>query len=168
MDEANSEQLQSPPQVIEKPTGIMVLGVLGVVQGCYRFFSASLSSYKMITAAQQHTDITTAIVNIVILSAISLGFLIWLFIVAIGLLKMKKWARREAIIYAWVQIGLFVTAGIYTSLVVLLNLVNPPSHRWLFGIANMRMVLFALIYPVLLLIFMKTEKVKRAFAAIGG
>jgi uncharacterized protein YhhL (DUF1145 family) len=168
MDELNSEQTQTPGKIIEKPMILMVLGVLGIMIGCYRFFRLSLSVYKMIAEVQKNTDNTARIIYMLIWLAGSVGFLIWLFIVAIGLIKMKKWARNGAIIYALVQIGIFVTAGIYTSIVVLLNLVNPHSHRLIFKINYMRMVVIALIYPILLLIFMSTQKVKRAFTGIVG
>ena len=48
MDEASSEQLQSPPQIIEKPRAVWVFGVLNIAVGCYQLINFFLTSFKMV------------------------------------------------------------------------------------------------------------------------
>ncbi len=101
---------------------------------------------------------------------VSVVLSIWLIVLGIGLLRMKKWSRRGSIIYAWVSIGLHTVIRGYPAVIILLGLANLPKDvgRWHFWVTYAGMTLMAFIYPILLLIFMKTEKVKRAFAAVWG
>ena len=100
---------------------------------------------------------------------VNVGLSIWLIVLGVGLLRMTKWARRGSVLYAWVRIGLCTVTRGYTAFVVLSGLANPPKDgRWHFWMTYAGITLLGLIYPILLLIFMKTAKVKRAFAAIGG
>jgi hypothetical protein len=110
----------------------------------------------------------TKIILVLLLPALNAGLWLWLIVLGIGLLTMKRWARRGSVLYAWINIGLFVIACIAWSchiFMVLSGRVKLPEGML---IASIRGGLIALIYPVLLLIFMKTKKVKRAFSAIGG
>ncbi len=169
MVEVGPNQTQEPPQVIERPMAVWVFGILNVVFGCYHLFFLSVSTYKTVIEMQKHPENTRRVIIYFFVScAVTAFFWIWLIVAGAGLLKMKKWSRRCSIIYSWVQIGLFTLILVYTTVIVFAGLINPPQGRWSFWITYMRVMLMAVIYPVLLLIFMQTEKVKRVFTAIGG
>jgi hypothetical protein len=166
MDELNSEQIQTPAQIIEKPTAVWVFGVLNIVFGCYHLFFLSVSTYKTVIEMQKHPENTRRVIAYFLIScAVTAFFWIWLIVAGAGLLKMKKWSRRCSIIYSWVQIGLFVALWSY-NIITMYGM--PELDRRSFFIALMLNMLYALTYPILLLIFMQTQKVKKAFAAVGG
>jgi hypothetical protein len=163
MDEFNSKQVEAFPQIIEKPASVTVFGVMNIVVGCYHLVRLILLSYKMLMDALNYPEITTGLAIMVLLfPALNAGLWVWLFILGIGLLTMKRWARRGSIIFAWINIGWFIFAWSWN--VVLVGCILMPEKRT-FMITSMCKVLISLIYPVLLLIFMQTAKVKRAFHA---
>ena len=152
-----------------KPTSVMVFGVLSIVFGCYYLVRLILSSYQILMNERSYAELTiTQSIMILLLPNLSACLWIWLIILGIGLLKMKKWSRRGSVLYAWIKIGLFALTLIYTAVILLSGLINPPQGRWSFWMSYVRMAPIVLIYPLLLLIFMKTAKVKEAFRAIGG
>ncbi len=169
MSDFDPEQLQAPQQVVERPIVVVVFGVLGFVLGGYPFINTYPQLYRIIVPALTGKMAVSGMPLFLLSCLVSVGLSIWLIVLSIGLLRMKKWARRGSIIYAWVRIGLDTVTRGYTAVIILLGLASPPKDgRWHFWVTYAGMTLIAFIYPVLLLIFMKTEKVKRAFAAIGG
>jgi hypothetical protein len=165
MDEVNSEQIQLPPQITERPMAVWVFGVLNIVFGCYPFIRTYPRLYKIIVPVLMSKTATPGILLFSLSCLIGIVLSIWLIVMGIGLLRMTKWARRWAIIYAWVQITLFVIAWGYNIIIV--GCIFMPQQM-AFLITSMLKIIYVMIYPVVLLIFMKTEKVKKAFAAIGG
>jgi hypothetical protein len=81
---------------------------------------------------------------------------------------MRRWARNGSVIYACVEI-VWTLVGVGMNIAALsLKWINMPEANmagFVGGTAGG--MCGGLIYPILLLIFMQTEKVKRAFAAIG-
>jgi hypothetical protein len=169
MSDLDSNQMQSPAQVIERPIVVMVFGVLSFMLGGYPFISIYPQLYKIIAPVLMGKTAMPGMPLFLLSCLVSVGLSIWLIVLGIGLLRMKKWARRGSIIYAWVSIGLHTVTRGYPAVIILSGLANPPKGgRWPFWVTYAGMTLLSLIYPILLLIFMKTEKVKRAFSAIGG
>jgi hypothetical protein len=165
MTDFNPEQSQEPPQIIGKPAAVTVFGVLNIVFGCYHLFSSSLVSYKVIMTAWNYPQTAASqLIIIISLQAINACLWIWLIVVGIGLLMMKKWSRQQAVYYSWVQIILFAAVWSYNITVARIYM---PEKTGLFIVSMLKMA-DALIYPILLLIFMQTQKVKQAFAALGG
>lgn len=156
---------QSPQQLIERPIVVAVFGVLGFVLGGYPFICTYPQLYKIIVPALTGKTEVPGMPLFLLSCLVSVVLSIWLIVLGIGLLRMKKWARRGSIIYAWVSIGLHTVTRGYPAVIILLGLANPPKDgRLHFWMTYAGMTLLSLIYPVLLLIFMKTEKVKRAFS----
>ena len=98
----------------------------------------------------------------------SLALIIWLIVLGIGLLKMKRWARRGSVIYGRIQI---VFIAIVLAAIIISSIQDwENAHGLLMRSMTLRngMVLVQSIYMILLLVFMQSKKVKRAFAPIGG
>jgi hypothetical protein len=168
MDETNSEQVQEPPQITEQPMAVWVFGTLNIIIGCYPFISTYPVFFKLIASVLMGKTAVPKMPLFLLSCAVSVGLSIWLIVLGIGLRKMKKWSRRGSIIYSWIQIGLFTFNLSYTIVMILSGSTKLPSDSWSFWLVYIRMTPIALIYPILLLIFMQTQKVKQAFAAIGG
>jgi hypothetical protein len=168
----DAEPMKNPPgdlrYAAERPMAVWVFGVLNIAVGCYQLIPIFLLFYKIVTVYKNSCSIG-GLSYILLASGISVGLSIWLIVLGIGLLRMKKWSRRGSVIYSWVQIVLCIVVWGYTTVIILSGMANPPrGGRWPFWIIYALRMLIGLIYPVTLLIFMKTEKVKRAFSAIGG
>ena len=147
----------------------MVFGVLNCVFGglgilCTPFSILGIFMGDLVPMNGNQMQIVAGYKAFLLVTSI-LGIVIaaWLLSLGIGLLKFKSWARYGSIIYAWVMIAWGIL-GIGINMLALsrgwITLPQEAMPSYLIG----GMVGF--IYPVLLLIFMQTEKVKRAFAAI--
>jgi hypothetical protein len=163
-----------PPIVIEKPTSVTVFGVLNCVFGGLFFVCVPVGFFFVLMAGK--TGDTSPELNAFdyISLVVVFGLSVWEIITGIGLLKFASWARQGTILYAvceiiWVLFNIvmhFTSAGQMT--------VPDGTQEVQMGyqagyyIGQWCGFIFTLIYPVLLLIFMNTRKVKAAFAAIGG
>lgn len=169
MTDFNPNEPQAPIQTIEKPVAVTVFGVLNIVVGCYQLIRILHGSYKIIAEVCKNPEkmIGSGILFLLLL-VVGIGLSIWLIVLGIGLLGMKKWSRRGSIMYARIQIVLIViTLGsLFISLVI--GWTKLPKGVWAFFNVNNCLALIGWIYIVLLLIFMQTGKVKRAFEAGGG
>jgi hypothetical protein len=167
MSDFGSEQSQVPPQVIEKPTSITVFGVLNII-GCYRLIYFFLVFFKMVPTYIGLFFSIAGLSYLFLVCIVSVVFPIWLIILGIGLLKMKSWARRGSIVYACVRIIWFFIAWGISIIMIFLDWMNLPKGGWGLFFLGFAVGSIGLIYPILLLIFMKTTKVKQAFSSIGG
>jgi hypothetical protein len=168
MSDFSPGQTQVPVQTVKKPFSVTIFGILNIVIGCYQLIRILPGSYKITARAFSDLEgITVSRISFLLILVVGIGLSIWLLILGIGLLKMKRWARRGSVIYAWIQIVFIViTLGsLFVSL--LIGWTSLPKDGWAFFNVNNCIALISWIYMVLLLIFMKATKVKRAFAAAG-
>ena len=160
----------APAQNIVKPTSVTVFGVLNIVFGGLGLLCTPFNKAIVLVSIQKTMGVTAAYIAWNIFATIvGFGFSIWLLILGIGLLMMKRWARRGSVIYASANIvWAFVLMGINIAALSLGWVTMPDSQMAGFIGGTCGGVCGGLIYPILLLIFMLTPKVKQAFAAIGG
>ncbi len=104
-----SEEIQQ----IKKPTAVYVFGITNIIFGLYGLIRVLPLIYKMmiyiIKVRVNPETILGPGALVIILSVVSMGLVIWLIALGIGLLKMKKWARRGCLFYAGIQIVLMIT-----------------------------------------------------------
>jgi hypothetical protein len=161
MEEFGSNQLQSPTQVVEKPISVTVFGVLNIVFGCLGLLFIPIALFGL-AAASKRMGVSASFKMWSVV--VGIGFSIWLLILGIGLLKMSKWARCGSVIYAWVRI-IWILIVVGSSFATLSGwmAVRGGAIPGFLGVVYGGIL--GLIYPVLLLIFMQTNKVKQAFHA---
>jgi vacuolar-type H+-ATPase subunit I/STV1 len=167
MADLGSEQAQVPVQTIEKPTSVTVFGILNIVFGGLLLLCSPLNVAILMSSRDTETATIYKIWSL-LTYVVGTGLGIWLLTLGIGLLKRRKWARNGTIIFACSEIVFIVSVFGVRFLALYLGWIKLPQGILpdvKFGVC---VGLIWLIYPMLLLIFMKTEKVKRAFAAIGG
>ena len=161
---------EAPAQTIEKPTSVTVFGVMNIVLGCYILARLIHSWYRIIPGIVKNPEnmITWTGILILLLGIVGVGLAIWLIVLGAGLLKMKRWARRGSVIYGWIQVVFIViTLGsIFISSIT--DWENAPRILWASINIGNALAVIEWIYMVLLLVFMKTKRVKQAFEAIGG
>ncbi|MGA2171902.1 MAG: hypothetical protein ABSG82_02660 [Sedimentisphaerales bacterium] len=170
MADFNPNESQVPTQTVEKPTSVMVFGVLNIAIGCWQLARILPGSYNVLVSTCQNLGaIRASDVWALLLIAVGIGLLIWLLVLGIGLLMFRKWSRRGSVMYAWIQIVLaIITLGVlFVSLFIGWSSL-PRDRLGDFIVGICKGLISSLVYPILLLLFMQTEKVKRAFAAVGG
>lgn len=169
MTDFNPNSPQMPVQAAGKPAAITVFGVLNVLFGCYFLVRIINSWYRMIPGIVKNPEKITLLSGTLtfFLVVIGFGMVIWLIVLGAGLLKMKRWARRGSIIYAWIQVVfIVVTLGaIFISSII--DWQNFPRVIRASINLNNALAVIHWIYMILLLIFMQTDGVKQAFQARG-
>jgi len=154
-----------------KPTSVMVFGVLNIVFGGLGILCTPFS-ILMILGAEKFAAMSQAPVieyapayRIVLLasSIVGIGFSAWLLALGIGLVKMKGWGRRGSVIYSIIVIVWGIVGVVLNILSLHFGWINMPERSIPGFIGGMCGGMVGMVYPVLLLIFMQTGKVKRAF-----
>jgi hypothetical protein len=157
----------------ERPLSVTIFGVLNCVFGVLGIVSAigilymwlGYDTTKMRLPNNLVKKMDANFIVTVISYAIYLAISVYLLILGNGLLKMKTWARQGTIICAWMLI-------IWSLATVLINIaisiaLNVPGHDFIVLITRSPDGLkTGLVYPILLIIFMKTREVKEAFERI--
>ena len=143
---------------------VAVFGILNITFAVLGMLLSPVSIYGIIKSGE---SITNSGYKIFLLSMnfVGFGFSVWLLVMGIGLLKMHNWARLGSIIYACVGIVLTVFETGINFLAMRLDwIIVPDAQRAEFNVSICVGLIGGLVYPVLLLIFMQTAKVKKAFS----
>jgi hypothetical protein len=167
MEEFGSNQTQVTPQIIEKPTAVTVFGVLNIVVGCYQLIRISPGLYKIMAEFYTNPEkIIGSEILFLLLLAVGIGLSIWLIVLGIGLLTMKRWARRGSVMFARIMIVFMVIALGAIFIKSITDWENAPRILLASITLDNALAVIQWLYMVLLLIFMQSARVKQAFAAI--
>jgi hypothetical protein len=162
--QTNGGQAQVPVQTVEKPTSVTVFGILNIVFGGLGFLCTPIGIFGIVMTGKTMEIVAGYKIFLLVSSFIGIGFSAWLLTLGIGLVTMKRWARRGSCIYAWIAIVWGIAGLILNILAVSLGWMVSPQGQLPGLLGGMCCGgISGLIYPVLLLIFMQTAKVKQAF-----
>ena len=169
MTDFNPGESQAFMQTVEKPTSVTVFGILNIVFGGLGLLCTPFGLLVGVAAIQKTMEATAAYKMWTLASGIvGIGFSIWLLVLGIGLVTMKRWARGGSVIYACVVIiWNIIGVGMSIAAVSLKWITVPEAGLPGFIGGTVGGMCGGLIYPVLLLIFMQTARVKQAFQAMG-
>lgn len=167
MDESESNAVRELIQPVSKPVSVTVFGVFNCVFGglglIYIPLSLVIGIWSLYMTMQLNNEFA---VCSAFMASVNIVFSIWMIILGVGLLKMKKRARRGAVMFSAAFIVWLFIAVIANIVMVFIGWVQMDEGRLYLFIFEMYISLCSgLVYPILLLIFMKTPKVKSAFAA---
>ncbi|MFA5239136.1 MAG: hypothetical protein WC476_05430 [Phycisphaerae bacterium] len=159
------EQVPSESAAIEKPTSVTVFGILNCVFGGMGLLCTPFGMFVGAAAMQKTMQATAAYrIWMFVGGFVGIGFSCWLLALGIGLLTFKKWARRGCVAYACtVIVWNFIGVGVNIASLALHWITVPEASLPGFVGGTVGGMCGGLIYPILLLIFMQTDKVKRAF-----
>lgn len=164
MNENGQASEQAPVQAVVKPQSVTIFGALNIVYGGFYVLSSPIAIFGYLYAYREGKvtleEMAMALFNVTI------GFCItvWLVTLGVGLLKFKKWSRRGCVMYGWVDIAVVLLGAAGYTILAFMPDAMPQEEILAILIVDIPV---SLIYPVLLLIFMQTTKVKDAFKAIG-
>jgi hypothetical protein len=169
MTNFNSSEPQVPVQPIGKPMSVMVFGVLNIIFGGIGLLWSPVSIFGLVISSGASEEITRGYeMFLLLMNLVGFGFSIWLLTLGIGLLIMKKWARRGSVLYGWLGILLSFTETAVNILARIFSWITVPEGGAAgYIVGNCICLVGGLIYPVLLLIFMQTARVKQAFQIRG-
>jgi len=148
----------------DRPTSVTVFGILNIVFGSLGLVSmpAGVLGILFITKAPEFGAsygtwlIISQIVGLFLNSS--------LLALGIGLLKKTTWARRGCVIYSWFALGSISVSVLVTAIVLVLILSpgkDPVIAAGIFG--GFFGLIFAIPYPILLMIFMRKQRVREYF-----
>ncbi len=165
MENLETSGAQAGLQPIERPTAVTVFGILNCVFGGIGMMCAP-ASFLLIPLMEKQMQVTSGDKMWMLVSGVT-GFIFsaWLLTMGIGLLMFKGWARMGSIVYACCYIPWILLAAIVNFIGMSQQLANKPGAAMPGYVGGACGGILGLIYPVLLLIFMQTEKVKQAFEA---
>jgi hypothetical protein len=166
------DSTQVPPQVVERPTSVTVFGILNIVFGGLAFSCSPFAVFGFLMAGERMEMTAGYKTFLLLMNLVGFGSTIWMLVLGIGLLMLRKWARNGSVIFAYCGIMFIVISYGSRFLALYLGWLKLPQgipqgilHELIGGTCA---GLIWLIYPVLLLVLMQTAKVKQAFLAIGG
>jgi len=168
MADFNLEQSQEQMQIIKKPFAVLFFGVMNIVFGCYFLVRIGHSWYRTIPGILMNQEhIISGLLFFLILIA-GTGLVLWLIVLGIGLLLMKRWARRGSVLYGWIQVVLIaITLG-----AALISMITSGAHAYRIFVGSIHignvLAMIQSAYMVLLLVYMRSAKMKEAFSAVGG
>lgn len=148
----------------ERPTSLTVFGVLNIVFASLGLLSLPMGLFGALSSIKQ-PDIAASYGVWLILAQVG-GLLLnaSLLALGIGLLKTKSWARHGCVIYGWVALGSAVFA--FVMAVIFFGFIIPPFKDPVFAaglLGGLIGLVFALPYPILLIIFMQKQRMREYF-----
>jgi hypothetical protein len=157
----------SPAPIPERPTAVTVFGVLNIVFGALGLLSMPCAMFIGLAMLPSIMNPTRTAKAWLLLSNL-IGFVcaIILLIVGIGLLRLKVWARKWAVGYGWFAI-VWGVIGMIINVILMTSGAYEYSHdaaRGAMGgmIGGAVGGLIGLVYPILLVVFMRKPNVKKA------
>jgi hypothetical protein len=164
------------------PTSVMVLGIIGIILGALGVCGIGFSVLVMSVPMGPPNPALTALyddpiyrMSMWIMIPIGMALLAWLVIASIGSLKLKPWARKSMVVYAWVALIQTVIGGIFNMGYVVPKMMAAmpaasagPAHAGAIGgaIGGSCGSFLGLIYPTCILYFFTRTHVVNAFNGI--
>ena len=151
-----------------RPRSVTVLGILNIVFGGLSLLCSPLGIISLVIPQPNNPFQMTPEMKQVSLIGYGIGFVFAIILLAsgIGLLNLKKWARQAAYIYAWVAIVWGILSSIANGIMFSSSLsgASPEEMPIVIGgiVGGMCGGLLGLIYPVILIIFLRKPRVIEA------
>jgi len=146
----------------ERPTAVTVFGILNIVFGSLGLLCMPVGLIAILAMPNAINTAATVKAWMLLSGVVGLACTIFLIVVGIGLLYLKAWARTGSLVYGWFAIiwgiiGTVVNFGLIPSGGY--GLSHDALPGTIHGIIG---GLVGLIYPILLIVFMRRPNVKEA------
>lgn len=151
-----------------QPIAVTIFGIFNIAIGGIRLFSSPCTIFGIVMSGESYGMTVGYTLFLLLTYLVGLSLYAWLLSLGAGLIMLKKWARRGSVQYACVAIVWWVIRRGIDIFALSAGWMNLAEGDTPFFIGRMCFSSIGFIYPVLLLIFMQTTKVKQAFSAVGG
>ncbi len=169
MSEGNPDKPDIQPDITEQlkePIAITIFGILNIAIGGLTLLTSPCTIFGIAMSGEIYGMAIGYRLFVLLTYVAGLILYVWLLSLGMGLIMLKKWARRGSVIYGCVAILLWVLHTGIDFFALSAGWINPSQPQLLAFIVRMCFRLAGLIYPVLLVVFMQKAKVKEAFAPI--
>lgn len=151
---------EKPPPIpadTSRPASVTTFGILNIVFGGLALLCTPFSFYAVFAMPNDLNPSDWYKGWLVFSSAASFICSAWLLALGIGLLGMRRWSRTGSIAYAWITVilGVVGTAMNVTAMTSGGVSMSPEASAGFIG--GLFGGLIGLVYPILLLIFMKRK-----------
>jgi len=143
-----AKRIIAPNTPGQRPRFITVFGILNIIFGVFGLFSplSAFANMRLYEAMGFSDGFRTWLV---ISSIIGFGIAIWLIVLGVGLLQLKQSARNGSVAYGWIAIALGIIGYIVTF-----STLGPMKNDGSV-ISGLIGGAFGLVYPILILVFMR-------------
>jgi hypothetical protein len=151
-----------PPLHPERPAPVTVFGILNIVFGSLGLLCMPLGLIAIFAVPNAMNTTVTVKAWMLLSGVVGLACTIFLIVVGIGLLYLKAWARMGSLLYGWFAIIWGIIGTVVNFGVIPLGGYG-FSHDAVPGvIGGILGGLIGLVYPILLVIFMRRPNVRSA------
>ncbi len=151
-----------PPEASPRPVSVTVFGILNIVFGSLVLLCAPFSLLTMSAMPGLMSPTPVARAWLIVGQVIGLLGAAVLLSTDIGLLKLRSWARRWAVGYAWFAIAWDILAVGVNAVLMAGNAFGYSSEAIPGAIGGMIGGLVGLAYPILTVIFLRKPRVRTA------
>jgi len=151
---------------LKQPIAITIFGIFNIAIGGLRLFTSPCTIFGIAMSGENYGMTVGYTLFLLLTYLFGLSLYVWLLSLGMGLITLKRWARRGSVTYAWIAILWWVVRRGIDIFALSAGWVNPAQGDTPMFVGRMCFSSIGLIYPVLLLIFMQKEKVKRAFQGL--
>jgi hypothetical protein len=170
MDEVKKEEpkKEEPAFSLGQPIAVTLFGIFNIAIGGLSLLTSPCTIFGIAVSAEAYGMSVGYALFILLTYIAGLSLYVWMLFLGEGLIMLRGWARGGCVKFAWTAIIWWVFRRGMDILALSAGWVNPPEGNKPVFIAKMCVSLFGLIYAVLLLVFIKSAKVKQSFAAAEG
>ena len=151
---------EKPPPIPDetpRPASVTTFGILNIVFGGLALLCTPFSAFAVFSMPNEFNPAQWYKGWLIFSSALSVICSAWLLALGIGLLCLKRWSRTGSIVYAWITI-VFGVIGMVINFAAMTSggiSMSPETSAGFIG--GLFGGLIGLVYPILLLIFMKRK-----------
>ena len=171
MDEMKADKTelqQGATEGLGQPIAVTLFGIFNIAIGGLSLLTSPCTIFGIAMSGEFY-GMSVGYALFVLLTYIAgLSLYVWMLFLGEGLIMLRRWARSGSVKFAWTAIIWWIFRRGMDVIALSAGWINPPEGNRPVFIARMCISLFGLIYAVLLLIFMRSKKVKEAFAAVEG
>ncbi len=155
----------------EWPASVLIFGILNIVFVAIGLLMIPCSIVPSISDLVEEADNllhSPSPLWSLLCGVVAVGFAIWVLVLTVGLLNLKRWSRSGLVAYAWSAVLFAIIAAVVESTDVFTS-ISVTSWEEFYQMAGViawpvRRLVIRLTYPVVLLIFMKRPRVVAACA----
>jgi hypothetical protein len=149
----------------KRPMPATVFGILNIIFGGIGLLCSPLSFIGVFASQQLILYAPPFKIWLIIGAVVGIFAGGWLLASGIGLLKLKKWALSGSYIYAWFAIVWGIVGTAMNAVALATGMVTMAREAMPGFIGGMIGGTVGLVYPILMLVFLKRPHVRQAFEA---
>lgn len=154
-----------PPAGSQRPMPATVFGILNIVFGSLGLLCSPLSFIGAFAAEKVIQYAPPFKIWLAVGAVVGVFAAGWLLASGIGLLRLRKWALNGSLIYAWFAIVWAILGTVMNIIALVGGMVTLAPEALPGFIGGIIGGMIGLVYPILMLVFLRRPQVRQAFEA---